>query len=217
MSRPGIVALDPVNGMPYAWNPGKDRGVAVWDLHLSDHGLYVGSDTDFTAGEYHAKLAEFPLAGGAAVPVATPDQLPALLYTGSVQTTTVQTFSGTTFGTPSNAGVTLPWRPAISDAWWEADQLYTIENGQIVARSFDGVTLGGPVTQPSWTWWLNVTAATWAERQADLQESGSNSLKYRYFSLEAGSSAARRSPSPTGSRGGRSPAWTSPATSSTTR
>lgn len=75
ISRPGIAALDPVNGLPLTWNPGRDRGRAVWDLVTTEDALYAGNDTSTIGGEYHGRIAMFPLAGGAPVPQPT---LPAL-------------------------------------------------------------------------------------------------------------------------------------------
>ena len=66
--RPGLAALDTDSGMPIAWNPGRlPRGLAVFALYASPTGLWLGSDTDYIGNFRYkrAKLAYFPLAGGA--------------------------------------------------------------------------------------------------------------------------------------------------------
>ncbi len=81
--RPGIAALDPVNGMPLSWNPGRNpRGAGAYALLATPTGLWVGSDTDFI-GSYkykHQKIAFFPLAGGYAVPPNTVGTLPGNVF-----------------------------------------------------------------------------------------------------------------------------------------
>lgn len=78
--RPGVAALDPVNGLPLDWNPGRHpRGVGTTALHASARGLYAGADTD-TYGlpdqrVRRAKIAHFPFAGGS---VRGADATPAL-------------------------------------------------------------------------------------------------------------------------------------------
>lgn len=79
--RPGIAALDPVNGLPLSWNPGRDpRGLGVFTFVATPEGLWIGSDTDNIGGEYHPRLALLPTRGGKTLPRPTPNHLPTTLY-----------------------------------------------------------------------------------------------------------------------------------------
>lgn len=81
VSRTGIGALDPKNGLPLSWDPVRDpRGVGVFDLLATSDGLWMGSDTDGVHGETHAKLAHFPLAGGRTLPPGQVGKLPNDVY-----------------------------------------------------------------------------------------------------------------------------------------
>ncbi|HEX3908698.1 MAG TPA: PKD domain-containing protein [Mycobacteriales bacterium] len=82
--RPGIVALDPINGMPLSWNPGRNpRGAGAYALLATSTGLYVGSDTDYIGNSkyLHKKIAYFPLAGGETLPTNSTPNLPGRVYT----------------------------------------------------------------------------------------------------------------------------------------
>jgi PKD repeat protein len=89
--RPGLAAVNPVNGLPYAWNPGRNpRGAGAYALYVSSDGLYVGSDTTFIGNRqyYRGRIAFFPLAGGEDVSIPSPVGLPAKVYlAGQVPTT----------------------------------------------------------------------------------------------------------------------------------
>ncbi|CAL9459821.1 hypothetical protein SUDANB121_02630 [Nocardiopsis dassonvillei] len=61
VAREGIAAVDPRTGRALAWNPGRSRGHGVEALYATSDGLYVGSDTERLAGEYHARLGMFPI------------------------------------------------------------------------------------------------------------------------------------------------------------
>ncbi len=76
--REGLAALSPVSGLPYSWDPGRQRGVGVFDMLTADEGIYMGSNTQRWAGEYHPRLALFPDTGGGAgpIPEAAPGPLP---------------------------------------------------------------------------------------------------------------------------------------------
>jgi len=79
--RPGIAALDPVNGLPLSWNPGRNpRGAGTYALFASADGLYVGSDTSYIGAgadkTEHARIVFFPLAGGDAAAGTAVGRLP---------------------------------------------------------------------------------------------------------------------------------------------
>lgn len=80
--RSGLAALDPRNGMPLSWNPGRTRGVGVFDIVGVDDGVYIGSDTDLVRWIYHGRLAKFPTDGWSAFSIPPADQgaLPGDVY-----------------------------------------------------------------------------------------------------------------------------------------
>ena len=144
VDREGIGALDPLNGMPLSWNPGRDRGVGVFGLYATPAGLWVGSDTDRIGRyEYHAKVAFFPVAGGTALPQARVGSLPGDLtsanYTGSL---VKRSFDGTTLGAAVTTGTGVDWSHARA-AFMVSGKLYTgWDDNQLYVRDYDGTTAG---------------------------------------------------------------------------
>lgn len=147
VSRMGIAALDPQNGLPYTWNPGRyPRGSGVWAFLGTADGLWVGSDTDYVDFAYHPRLAFLPAAGGKTVPAAVPGSLPGDLYTvGAGATPMRRTFDGTAVGAPAAvSGVGLA-SSDIRGAFMLSGQLYLAwRDGHMDMRSFDGTTAGTP-------------------------------------------------------------------------
>jgi hypothetical protein len=80
VAREGIAALDPVNGLPLSWNPGRSRGVGAQALLATSTGLWVGSDTTRIGKETHGRIAFLPLTGGKTVPSVAAATLPNTLF-----------------------------------------------------------------------------------------------------------------------------------------
>ena len=83
--RPGLAALDPVSGRPYAWNPGHNPlGAAVYALLATPAGLWMGYDSNWI-GNYQykrMKIAFFPYTGDQLASTTT-QTLPSRVFLGS--------------------------------------------------------------------------------------------------------------------------------------
>jgi PKD repeat protein len=207
VARPGIAALDPVNGLPLSWNPTRERGVGVFDLLATPTGLWVGSDTDRIGDfEYHAKIAYFPLSSGKAIPPGNTPTLPNNLYvagrrTGTLFVTWDNTVSRSSFnGTTASALVSVPnggltWGNN-RGAFMLNGQLYAgWSNGAFDRRTFDGTTLGaatpvntGDLLTNMSTWHGEVQTITgmfFDQGRIYFTRSGNSNLFYRYFTPES--------------------------------
>ena len=148
VQRFGIAALDPVNGMPFSWNPGRNpRGSGVWSLLATDDGLWVGSNTAYIDGIYHNRIAMLPVTGGTPVPRPQPGSLPGALYTlGSGSNPIDRSFTGSAVGTPATlTGSGVDWSH-VRGAFMVGKTLYVgWDNGHFYAYPFDGSTFGTAV------------------------------------------------------------------------
>ncbi|SCL22205.1 Di-glucose binding within endoplasmic reticulum [Micromonospora rhizosphaerae] len=87
VGRASIAALDPRNGLPMSWNPGRHpRGVGVSELLVTPAGLWLGSDTSWIGNFQYRRerIAFFPLTGGAAPHPTTTAGLPGKVYRAGV-------------------------------------------------------------------------------------------------------------------------------------
>ena len=150
VSRTGLAALNPANGMPYSWNPTRERKYGVYDFLATSQGLWVGSDSDQLGGEYHPRIGFFPLAGGSGFPAAQVGTLP-----GDVLAVGPATGTGATTGatrTPVTASVVPGSTSAMttSESWNNArgamlidSTLYTAwSDRQFYASPVNGSTIG---------------------------------------------------------------------------
>jgi PKD repeat protein len=201
VDRPGIAALNPLNGMPYSWNPTRTRGVGVQDMMANSQGLYVGSDTTsfgHTAGNmYHADIAFVPLATGKQLPQLQPYTLPADVYTvasGGSQLVK-RSFDGSTAGSGSNANTGPGWA-ASTGAFMVNGNLYKLgSDGTVTKQSFDGTNYGTASTvstadalvfQTDWhTDVKTITSIFYNQGRIYFTKSGTNALYWRGFEPES--------------------------------
>jgi hypothetical protein len=193
VSRIGLAALDPRNGMPYTWNPTRQRGYGVYEFTVTNDGLLMGHDTKRVNNELHDRLAFFPLAGGASLPAEVVGTLPGDAYLLGVQngnTVMRKAFSGTSVTSSATVdGGGQTW--GNSRASWVIDHvLYTgWSNGTLTARPFSGGTFGGASTvglnglSAFATELSSMTSAFYDKTTGRLYFtlSGQSSLFYRYF------------------------------------
>ncbi len=162
--RPGLVALDPISGIPLSWNPGRNpRGAGAYAMLATAQGLYVGSDTTYIGNKtyYRGRIASFPLAGGFVPPSNATGSLPGRVFVpgpGAVPGTSLvsRTFDGSATGVPATVDTTTDWslvRGAFLVGPW---LYYGSSDGKLYRRTFDGTTLGtvalvDPYDDPYWS------------------------------------------------------------------
>ncbi|HVQ87272.1 MAG TPA: hypothetical protein VMT88_03725 [Actinomycetes bacterium] len=142
--REGLAALDPINGLPYTWDPGRSRGLGVMQFLSTAAGLWVGSDTDRLGNEVHPKLGFFPVAGGAVVPPNNPYTLPGTLYNMDAETGALlrRPYDLSTMGTTEPVLPGINWRKARGAFALNGQLYYGWANGTLRTRSFDGSQVG---------------------------------------------------------------------------
>ena len=201
VSREGIAAISPENGLPFSWNPGKDRGHAVEDLVPTLDGLWVASDTAGIGGEWHSKIAKFPLSGGKVVPSWVTGSLPGNVYMGgqispSQNSLKHRAFDGTTAGgvvTDGTAG--LDWT-LVRGAFMINGRLYygLSTDGSFNRRSYNGVSLGSPTPinaadqlkfMTTWHNQVKVLQGLFYANGRLYYTRGDSALHYRYFNPES--------------------------------
>jgi PKD repeat protein len=203
VERSGIAALDPASGMPFQWNPGRTRGVGVFDLLATSQGLWMASDTDETGGETHQKIAMFPTAGGETLPDQYTGALPGNVYSGGSATTSTLThrsFDGTTAGavtTDDTGGIN--WSD-VRGAFMINHDLYTgAANGELDRRTFDGHTFGAAspvdgadalVAETDWHNEIPSIKGMFYANGRIYYTRGTSGLYYRGFNPESGVVAA---------------------------
>ena len=153
VARDGIGALDSRNGLPLSWNPGRDRGVGLFDFDVTDTELWAGSDTDRWASEYRPRVAGFPLADGTLPEDRTatlPGDVVLLDSPAAGVSQDYRNFDGTSVLGSSSAPAADDWSLArgavmidgtVYTGWADSSTV-----GSFRARSFDGTNFGPSTT-----------------------------------------------------------------------
>jgi hypothetical protein len=188
VSREGIAALDPINGLPFSWNPGKERGVGTFALVATSDGLWVGSDTNWIAGELHPRIALLPLVGGAAVPANTVPGLPGeLARLGLDDRLVAAPTDGTTLGTERVLDSAVTWSRARGAFVVGGNLFHGWDDGTFHKRSLAGGTVGAatPVVTNAFNT-RTVTGMYFDGGRLYYTLSGDSRLHWRWFTPESG-------------------------------
>jgi hypothetical protein len=191
VERPGIGALDPLNGLPYSWNPGRPRGVGVSGFALTKGGLWVGHDTAAFGGEPHLRIAFCPI--GTALPSYRTAKLPGiltLLGKGVSNTVVASDFDGVTSDGEHSLTSDKAWQDVRGTFVVDGTLYAGWADGTMTARSYDGdsfgpessVDLHGSFSE------LATVRAMFFDRAAHrvyYTREGSSALFYRYFQPES--------------------------------
>lgn len=148
IAREGIAALDPLNGLPFSWNPGRSRGLGVLAFLSTDEGLWAGSDTDRLADENHPKLGFFPTAGGTTIKTNDPYTLPGQLYNMDLLSGELfrRSYDLTTMGATQTVPAGVDWRTTRGAFALNGSLFYGSSDGNLYERTFDGDQVG-PATK----------------------------------------------------------------------
>jgi hypothetical protein len=188
VSREGIAALDPINGLPFSWNPGKERGVGAFALVATSEGVWVGSDTNWVGGELHPRIALFPLAGGAAVPASTVPGLPGeLARLGLDDRLVAATTDGTTLGAERVLDSTVAWSRARGAFVVGGNLYHGWDDGTFHKRSLAGGAIGAstPVVTNALST-RTVSGMYFDGGRLYYTVSGDSRLHWRWFTPESG-------------------------------
>ena len=161
--RASLAALDPVNGLPLAWNPGHTpRGAGVGALLATSTGLFVGSDSSFIGpGTYlRPRIAFFPADGGLATASTRLSTFPGDLYAAS-PTTSVGNRTGKhlsasgAVGAPAPVDSTLAWSQTRGAFVVGGSLFYGKATGGFFRRTITQSSLGAeaavdPYHDPAW-------------------------------------------------------------------
>jgi hypothetical protein len=164
--RPGLAALEPANGVPMAWNPGRHpRGHGAEVVYASPTGIWVGSDTDYIGNFQYQRdeLAFFPFAGGTSAPADNTGNASKILVGGKPGSSS-NTLAAYSLNTATGGGAPTVAPASGGIAWSSVRGAFTLNgrifygtsSGQFISRTWNGSTFGpaqsiDPYNDPYWS------------------------------------------------------------------
>ena len=196
VDRYGYGALDPSNGMPLSWNPGRSAGSnlppggtswgpIVWEIWKGPSGLFAGQDSDGVGNEYHGRQAFFPTSGGRALPAQNaPSAASGFLYRGNGTTAFKKVaFSATGVGAWQN--VTQSQMNGAKAAFSLNNKVYwSNATGTLNISVLTSGQAGAPWVSSGFNSWFNasqLTGAFYLSGRMYYTTATSNALYYRYL------------------------------------
>jgi WD40 repeat protein len=202
VDRYGYGALDPNNGLPMAWNPGRspgtqlpaggtDWGPIVWEIWKGPNGLFVGQDSDGVGNEYHGREAYFPTSGGRTVAaVDAPQAASGYLYLGAGNgKLTKVSYGAAGIGTPkvtTQTNLTSAKSTFVlsNRLYWAKTDSKATSGSLLEVSTFSAGTVGAPWLGSGFNAWYkaaNMTGAFYLGGRMYYTTSSTNSLFYRYL------------------------------------
>ena len=186
--RTGLAAVDPRNGLPFSWNPTRDRGVGVWEFMTTTAGLWVGHDTNRTGREARKRCIRDRLADCHCIEVGKAhEHARHACFTHVLDAIAI----GVMPHTVANGG--QDWSSSRGAVMIDGTLYTGWSDGTLKARTYDGTTFGSPtnINLNGLTDFAgelpNITGMTYDRLQGRLYYtlSGQASLYYRYFEPES--------------------------------
>lgn len=146
----GLAVVDTRNGLPFSWNPGRERGLGVFDFLPTESLLWAVSDTNTWAGEFRQRLAAFPFEGGFSLPPDNIGRLPGDVWQlggvagAGLNDQRVSGFDGANVNDSVTKAGDQDWASATGAFAVDGTVFASWSNATFTAQPFDGVSVGTP-------------------------------------------------------------------------
>lgn len=133
VDRRGLVALDPLNGLPLKWRSDRSpRGRGTYELLPTDDGLWIGDDTEFLNGASHPRLKFLPIDVNTSILRPEEPLLPVTFLRSASNSGALEavSFDGTAFGASEKFAWT-GWDDTTGGVWLAGSLYYGTNTGNV--------------------------------------------------------------------------------------